>query len=296
MFKQVVSREGWTQLSACHKIAEANRLWKPVSIYVDAGFGATQLEVLRKFGFDALSDPTRGPTHPDSALARNVKSYNFSSKVETRDLFTKQPMQKAAKPFLVESTVRRFEAGDIKVPETDESLEAQLLGYIIDRITPTGNPVYKASASAGDHALDAMMLSIIAFVLEVTPIGKPRFSHKMAFSGRIGEMTDAIEQIAGPGDVVVKNTNKERILKEKERHKPSGNRTNTMQQESLFKQNQLPANHVDRSMKARPWRNDGFSHDGPAPKVRTVDEAMTDARRRLGVAPRRGGKPRRKNI
>jgi replicative DNA helicase len=64
--RYIVSREGWTQLSACQKIAEVNRLWNPMAIYLDAGFGGTQWEVLRKFGFDAMSDPAKGPAHPDS--------------------------------------------------------------------------------------------------------------------------------------------------------------------------------------------------------------------------------------
>jgi replicative DNA helicase len=125
--RHVVSRDGWTQLSACNKIAEVNRLWLPQAIYVDAGYGATQLEVLRKFGWDSLQDKTKGPNHPDARLREIVKPYNFGSKVDTFDLFTKQPVQKHAKPFLVEQAVRRFEAGDIKFPESDDKLEAQLL-------------------------------------------------------------------------------------------------------------------------------------------------------------------------
>ena len=71
--RHVVSREGWTQLSACNKIAELNRIWRPLVIYIDSGFGGTQYEVLRKYGYDSLADPAKGPTHPDSKLRDILK-------------------------------------------------------------------------------------------------------------------------------------------------------------------------------------------------------------------------------
>jgi replicative DNA helicase len=292
--RHVVSRDGWTQLSACNKIAEVNRLWLPKAIYVDAGYGATQLEVLHKFGWDSLQDKTKGPNHPDAQLRSIVKAYNFGSKVETHDLFTKQPVQKQAKPFLVEQTIRRFEAGDLKFPETDENLEAQLLGYIIDRISPTGVPVYKAgNEKAGDHALDALMLSIIAFVLEATPLGKPKYSSYFSFSGQFGEKR---ETPAGEGSLVVKGSNKERHKEQREKQKPEGNRGEIIEQQSLFPQQGLPANHTHGTSKPRLWAHPGFNRDAPAPSTRTLQEAGRDARQRLGISPRRAGRPTRKNI
>ena len=293
--RHIVQRDGWTQLAACEKIAEVNRRWSPTAIYVDAGYGATQLEVLRKAGWDSLSDPTRGPTHPDSRLRDIVKSYNFGSKIKTHDLFTKQPIEKAAKPFLVEQAVRRFEAGDIKFPETDVDLEAQLLGYIIDRITPTGNPVYKAgNESAGDHALDALMLSIVAFVLEITPLGKPKFESHMAFAGKFGERTDPVIH---QGDTVIRADKKHKNQQEKDRARPEGKRTQILEQQSLFPREGLPANNTNQNQNATGiWEWNGFNRDAPRPKIRSLEEAGNDARKRQGIAPRRTGRPKRKNI
>ena len=295
--RYIVSREGWTQLSACQKIAEVNRLWHPISIYLDAGYGGTQYEVLRKFGYDALTEPTKGPTHPDAKLPHVLKQYDFGSKVQTRDIFTGQPTEKEAKPFLVESTIRRFEAQDIEIPLHDTDLEEQLLGYVIDRVTPTGRPVYKASSDVtGDHLLDAMMLSIISFILEVTPLGKARYETNISFSGQFGEKTDGIIH---EGDTVIKPDLAHKRAQEKEKRQPASSRAlpNDPNQVSLMQSKDgLPGNHINREAQVKSWSWNGFLRDEPRPQTRSGSQAEGDARQRLGLPSRQLGKPKRKNI
>jgi hypothetical protein len=181
--RKIIQRAGWTQLSACQAIAQMNRKWKPFVIYVDKGYGATQVEVLHKYGYDARRDPDRGKNHVDARLPRVVKAYDFGSSIETRDPFTAQKIKKPAKGFLVESSVRRFETGDIEFPESDETLKAELLNYVVKNITVTGQFVYGVNNEAvGDHNLDALMLSIVGFVLEKTSYGKPMISEAISFS------------------------------------------------------------------------------------------------------------------
>lgn len=180
--RQVVSREGWTQLTACNKIAELNRKWHPFAIYVDSGFGGTQIEVLRKFGYEARVDKEKGPNHLDAKLVKILKAYQFGSTIEIHDPWTKQLVKKPAKGFLVESAVRRFESNDIYFPKSDTQLKAELLGYIIDRVSVHGQVVYGTNSdNVGDHNLDALMLSLVAFTLEKTTYGKPVISEKILF-------------------------------------------------------------------------------------------------------------------
>lgn len=290
--RQIVSREGWTQLAACEKIAELNRLWNPLTIYLDAGHGGTQWEVLRKFGYDSSIDPTKGPNHPDAKIRHILVRYDFGAKVEARDLWTKQIVKKDAKPFLVESSVRRFEAQDIHFPASDEILEKQLLGYVIDRIGQSGRPVYKATNEvAGDHILDAMMLAIMGFTMEVSPIGKPKWSAGIAFSGRIGERTmpDIHE-----GDTVIHADKKYKIQDEKDKLRPGMDRWTEVADE--ISDTSLPAANTSRDSQVRLWSWDGFMRDEPAPRVRTLSEASREARRRMGIRPRMAGRPHRKNI
>jgi hypothetical protein len=292
--RHTVSRDGWTQLSACQKIAELNRLWRPLVIYIDAGFGGTQWEVLRKYGYDSSVDPSKGPMHPDARLKDIVKRYDFGSKVEVHDLWTHAPLQKPAKPFLVESTVRRFETQDIKFSKYDELLEKQLLGYVIDRVTPTGVPVYKASdENTGDHTLDALLLSVIGFVLEATPLGKPRYATNISFTGYFGErIMPEIHQ----GDTVINVPKKEG--EERKRLRPEMSRTAPLQPTTLLGvQKEMPGAHIQSPKQLGLWDWPGRLEDAPRPRVRSLSEAESDARKRTGfMMPRLASRPRRKNI
>jgi hypothetical protein len=292
--RHTVSRDGWTQLSACQKIAELNRLWRPIVIYIDSGFGGTQWEVLRKYGYDSSVDPSKGPMHPDARLKEIVKRYDFGSKIEVHDLWTHQPIQKPAKPFLVESTVRRFESQDIKFSQHDDILEKQLLGYVIDRVTPTGVPVYKASDEhTGDHTLDALMLSVVGFVLEATPLGKPRFDTHIGFTGYFGERT--IPEVH-QGDTVISVPKKEG--EERKRLRPEMARTANLQTTSLLGvAKEMPGAHIQSPKQLALWDYPGWSVDAPKPRVRSLSEAEADARKRTGFLTQRiASRPRRKNI
>lgn len=181
--QHTIQREGWTQTAACQKLIELNRKWKPVSMYVDKGYGHTCIEILHKYGYDARVDPDRGPNHIDSKLPKLIKAYDFGSTIETRDLFTKEIIKKPAKGFLVENGVRRFESGEILIPAEDEQLKKELLSYIIKHVTVTGQVVYTTIDEAiGDHRLDALLLSLVAFTLEKTPFGKPTLNEKIIFT------------------------------------------------------------------------------------------------------------------
>jgi len=286
--RHIVSRENWTQLAACQKIANLNRVWNPMAIYIDAGYGGTQDEVLRKFGYDSMIDPAKGPSHPDSKLRNIVKKYFFGGSVETHDLFTHQITKKPGKAFLVENTVRRFEASDIHFSKFDDVLQRQLQGYVVKRRSVSGVPIFAAEEDTiGDHTLDALMLSIMAFTLEVSPLGKPKIEVKMAFSGNIGERTDPIIH---EGDLVIDNPYRN---KTKPTSKPTTDRTHDIVETSLISVNKsIPASHM-RETQLSLWNNPNFSHDGPAPRSLNLAEREKRARSRLGFKQTR---PRRKNI
>jgi replicative DNA helicase len=283
--KQIISRGERTQLSACEKIADMNRLWLPSNIYVDAGFGSTQQEVLHDFGqqqFLAL-----GPQHPDGRLRNIVKEYDFGSSVEIRDLFTQQPSSKPAKPFLVENSVRRFENLNFKYPKSDTDYTAQLQGYVIKRVSAAGRPIYEArNEKVGDHFLDAVNLALVAFTLEKGKFGKATYpSASISFIGKIGE---------GLKDQEKKNTG-DTMNKLAETHRPSMNRKNfTGRDSSLIRSNngEMPGSHMDTN-KGKLWDYPGFGRDAPKPNVRTLDEAMKEAQKRIGFGINRRSRPNR---
>lgn len=147
----------------------------------------TQLEVLHKFGWDAFQDKMKGPGHPDERLKDIVVPYDFGSRVEILDLWTGCPIEKPAKPFLVENSVRRFETKMVRISKLDKLLEEQLRGYLV-KVGVSGHPIYYPdNDTVGDHRLDALNLALVAFTLKLSDWGKRTAHEGIAISGKFGE-------------------------------------------------------------------------------------------------------------
>jgi replicative DNA helicase len=181
--KQTVQKHGWTQLSAVDALIKLNRVWQPEYIYVDEGYGATQIEVIKQYGLSSMHQK-----HEHARIDENLKNVvgiNASSKVETFDPVTSEPIKKWMKPFMIENAVRRFEQQQIKISEYDDVLMDQLSGYMIAKVNASGMPVYEAMN--GDHDLDALVLALLAFQMELSEFTNRSYSTDITFSGRIGE-------------------------------------------------------------------------------------------------------------
>lgn len=160
-----VPKQNFTQLQGLQKITELLSFWQPEHIYVDRGHGATQWETLKMWSSQ------QKPGTYEFNVQRRIKAYDFGSKVSIREPGTGRLIEHPAKPFLVENTVRRFEDKIIKFSYEDETLRKQLLNYIIKSRQPNGTPVFgQDNTSIGDHALDAFMLSLVAFTIEDGPL------------------------------------------------------------------------------------------------------------------------------
>lgn len=219
VWREIINKVEFTQLAACQRIVELNKAWHPIGIYVDAGYGKTQVEVLNKFSGDALRDPARGPGHPDSRIRNVLKRYDFGSSLEVFDLWSQTKVKKDAKAFMVESAVRRFENGDIEISKYDELLERQLQNYIVDHVSVNGRVVYKSldPKNVGDHLLDSMMLAIVGYIMEATPLGAPKYNDTIHFTGTVGSRRGYGDI---PADYILQpDTNYKRAM-EKEEHIP----------------------------------------------------------------------------
>jgi len=184
--KVTVQKLGWTQTAAIESLVEINRKWKPEFVYVDAGYGAMQVEVIRKFGLDAKYQSHKWAT-VDAKLA-NVVGINFSSKVEVKDPITGEPIMKPMKPYMVNNAVRRFEQGILQFSVYDELLYKQLIGYQIAKVNASGMEIYEAGPD-GDHDLDGLMLALLAFQMETSEFINPVFNNKISFSSSFGQGT-----------------------------------------------------------------------------------------------------------
>ena len=195
--KETIQKVGWTQTAAIEKLIQLNRIWQPDYVYVDQGYGATQIEVIKRFGLDAKY-AKHDYAQVDARLA-NIVGINSSSNVEVIDPTTGEKVKKPMKPFMVENAVRRFEQGIVQFSLYDEELYQQLIGYSIEKVNASGKPVY-AAGPHGDHDLDALILSLLAFQMETSEFMKPEFNATITFSGNFGDGKGE-RQIAGDDDL-----------------------------------------------------------------------------------------------
>jgi intein/homing endonuclease len=165
-----VERSEFTQLVGVSKLLELNKKWKPAFIYIDAGNGSTNAELIRKKAFD---ERRHGGDHDTARLLDILKKYDSGSSIEVKDPIAHQINRAPAKPFMVNASIRLFEQEKIRICSSDTTLIKQLRNYIIARTTPSGVNVYgMTDDKIGDHRLDALNLAIVAFHLEFDDLYK----------------------------------------------------------------------------------------------------------------------------
>ena len=240
-----VPKTEWTQLKSLEAIVKVNAKWRPAYVYIDKGHMGTQHELLRKYGYDMIA---KDPTDPACALKDTVKTFEFGSNLDMHDPMTKQPIKKYAKAFLVENTVRRFEEDTIQISAYDNTLQQQLLNYIISHRTPAGRPVYDMlEESVGDHRLDAFMLSLVAFKLEMSLFSSPTFSSHIAISSGFMDTRERKENPDSPSSI---DSHLRRM--------PSGRYDDLEPSTSIVDHNPLPAK---TSVYQIPTNRPGFMQD-----------------------------------
>ena len=152
-----VTRGEYSLTNAVNKVIEINEIYDPRWIFVDRGFGETNVEMLHLYG----------ERHPNSGLKNKVEGYSFRNVIDVPDAvrktITKQPM----KQFMVNALVKCFEDERMILSPFDDILHKQLIDYCVDHITQSGQPVY---TSENEHFVDALGLAYLAMVLKFPEI------------------------------------------------------------------------------------------------------------------------------
>lgn len=168
-----VTGEKYTQLNSVAKVIEMNRIWKPAFVYADVGNGSTNAELLYKRAEEAQK---QGNDPQTARLLETLRTYDSGASIKVKDPVTNEELKKPAKSFMVNASVRLYENLKIEISAHDNVLEKQLRNYIIERVTPTGNPVYgMEDKKVNDHKLDAVNLAIVAFQIEFDELFKQTF-------------------------------------------------------------------------------------------------------------------------
>jgi replicative DNA helicase len=268
-----MQKAGWTQTYAIEEMVRMNRHWNCKFIYVDCGYGATQIEMLRKLGQEAQFRKDRF-AHLDMNFIQ-TKGINFSEKIDIFDPISGLPKKQPMKPYMVESAVRFFERGMIEFPTEDEVLLKQLHGYSIAKVNAAGMPIYEAGP-AGDHDLDAFMLALLSLEVELGEHTKQTFSSAIAFSGRMGAAPQQAQ-----ADAENKTIPEEMLNNASQRPRSPERRTDKVPANiprGLFFGNQVPG----RIYTPESFRNDdnrGFANKPRQDTIRQIRNTSRGSRR-----------------
>lgn len=149
-----IPKSEYTYDNAVKKLIELDAIYNPFAIYPDRGSGEYQIEMLRK------------------VLGDKVKGIHLGGSHMVRDPYSREFDKKPIKPFMVNQTVLMLDRGQLRIPnkEVDEEILRQMTNYTVERVSPkTGEPTY---SSKDEHALDAMMLALLAFIIEKPDLAK----------------------------------------------------------------------------------------------------------------------------
>lgn len=151
--REEIPRGEYTLQEAVRRIIGLNDKYNPKYIYVDRGYGESQYEQLRYYG----------KKHPETKLVEKVKGIAFQGVVPVKDVLTGKVENKKFKHFMINTTQKYLEEGLLLFSRDDEVLYKQMNEYMVVRHSLAGEPIY---SSGNEHALDAFMLTLLAFRLE----------------------------------------------------------------------------------------------------------------------------------
>lgn len=169
--RSIVDEPDSTTIKSIAEIKRLNKKWMCDHIYIDAGFGASQDELIR------LEGQTAGKADAQTYKLKNIMKIDFGGTLEFNKLVpnrevgekkTKEDKKKdeesrRTKPFMVEGCVMAMEQEVVDLSKDDDALLIeQMRGYRVKTWSSHGFPAsYETDADSGDHDLDAFMLAML---------------------------------------------------------------------------------------------------------------------------------------
>ena len=184
--KHIIRDAEFTQHASVEKIIELDKEYNCDFIYVDEGYGTTQIEMLHKYGM----------TNRGSGMDKKVVGYSSSKQIEIRDPRTGTKIKKPAKPFMVNVAALQLQAGLLTLPASEDTqiftnskegeeggkdpgLVQQMRNFIVERVSVLGHPTY---SHGDDHTLMAFLLSIVGFILEFSDMRKVTIDRSILYA------------------------------------------------------------------------------------------------------------------
>lgn len=186
----VVDEPDTTTVKSIAEIKRLNKLWMCDHIYIDAGFGASQDELIR------LEGQMAGKLDPQTLKLKNIKKIDFGGSLEFNKLVPNRAKgekirkgeehedeeKRRTKPFMVEGAVMALEQQLVEISKEDDILLIeQMRGYRIKTWSSHGYPAsYQTDSESGDHDLDAFMLAMLGIEIEYGLYQTSESIHRLA--------------------------------------------------------------------------------------------------------------------
>lgn len=219
--KEVVEKQLFTQHRAVQRIIDLDSQWRCNFVYVDEGFGNTQVEMLHKYGLE----------HPMTRLHKRVKPIAMQSKIVIKDPVTGEELKKDAKPFMVGISARQMEMRRCILPKHEDTtvnlneegevamqvgIVQQMRNFRIEKLSKFGMPTY---SQGFEHTLTAWMLALLGFFMEFSDVNRMSSDMRVRIAGRMG---DPVDQDRHRDPEVEKAAAIEEMKKIKEKFLPTG--------------------------------------------------------------------------
>lgn len=166
---RTIDTPGYTTSDSIQAIVEMNKIWHCEEIYVDAGFGFAQDELIRMTGAKS--------TDRDTQRLKDIHVVDFGADLMFNRLVSKrddnpnskylpdpklQELKRRTKPFMVEGAVMAFEHRLVEFSDLDTVLDEQLRAYRVKNYSAHGHAnTYETDGGVGDHDLDAFMMALL---------------------------------------------------------------------------------------------------------------------------------------
>jgi hypothetical protein len=167
--KGIKSEEG-TQRGTREEIIRLMNIHKIDHLYVDYGYGDTNIEELTFYGKE----------HPYLGIQRKLHVIDSGSNIEHYDPLLQKKIKKRAKSLMINTSVVSLEEGRMLLPkeeDTKQRLIDQMRSYVVKSVTVKGDYTYDGE----DHILDAFNLAVYGFYHQYSLLLNTRYENKIKF-------------------------------------------------------------------------------------------------------------------
>lgn len=198
--KIIIPEEEYLQTVSVEKIIELNAVWGFKYIFVDAGYGAVQVESLK----------LHGQRNPRSKMNKILRPIAMNRMIDIKDV-TGTESRKPTKPLLVQATAKLLEDGLLILPMSEDidtsshivPLVKQMRNYKVESYSIYGQPVY---SKENEHTLVAYMLAVGGFYMEEGDV----FKQPMRDNRVVGiEMSGPVTEMPKPSDFITEKQYRE---------------------------------------------------------------------------------------